>query len=93
MKIVVLAGGLSPERTVSLSSGTMAANAFLKAGHQAVLLDLFFGMPELSGSIDRLFENAKPLIHHIGRLEVGLAREHIHHCLRSIRLESLMLEL
>ena len=36
MKIVVLAGGLSPERTVSLSSGTMAANAFLKAGHQAV---------------------------------------------------------
>ncbi|MBQ3652463.1 MAG: hypothetical protein II959_08490, partial [Clostridia bacterium] len=27
MKIVVLAGGLSPERTVSLSSGTMATNA------------------------------------------------------------------
>ena len=52
MKIVVLAGGLSPERTVSLSSGTMATNAFLKAGHQAILLDLFFGMPELKGSID-----------------------------------------
>ena len=61
MKIVVLAGGLSPERTVSLSSGTMATNAFLKAGHQAILLDLFFGMPELKGSIDELFENAKPL--------------------------------
>ena len=61
MKIVVLAGGLSPERTVSLSSGTMAANAFLKAGHQAILLDLFFGMPDLDSPIEELFLNAKPL--------------------------------
>ena len=61
MKIVVLAGGLSPERTVSLSSGTMAANAFLKAGHQAVLLDLFFGMPKLDMPVEKLFENARPL--------------------------------
>jgi len=61
MKIVVLAGGLSPERTVSLSSGTMATNAFVKASHQAILLDLFFGKPELEGSIDQLFLNAKPL--------------------------------
>lgn len=61
MKIVVLAGGLSPERIVSLSSGTMACNAFLKAGHQAILLDLFFGMPELDTDIDQLFLNARPL--------------------------------
>jgi D-alanine-D-alanine ligase len=58
MKIVVLAGGLSPERIVSLSSGTMACNAFLKAGHQAILLDLFFGMPELSMDIEQLFAEA-----------------------------------
>jgi len=61
MKIVVLAGGLSPERVVSLSSGTMACNAFLKAGHQAILLDLFFGMPELDVPIEQLFTDAKPL--------------------------------
>ena len=61
MKIVVLAGGLSPERNVSLSSGTMACNAFVKAGHQAILLDLFFGMPELDRPIDQLFENAAVL--------------------------------
>ncbi len=61
MKIVVLAGGLSPERNVSLSSGTMACNAFLKAGHQAILLDLFFGMPELTVPVDQLFLDAKPL--------------------------------
>ena len=61
MKIVVLAGGLSPERTVSLSSGTMACNAFLKAGHQAILLDLFFGMPKLDVPVEQLFADAKPL--------------------------------
>ena len=61
MKVVVLAGGLSPERIVSLSSGTMACNAFLKAGHQAILLDLFFGMPELDVPVDQLFRDAKPL--------------------------------
>ena len=61
MRIVVLAGGLSPERNVSLSSGSMATNAFLKAGHQAILLDLFYGMPELHTSIDELFSSAKPI--------------------------------
>ena len=33
MKIVVLAGGLSPERNVSLSSGTMIAHALRGLGH------------------------------------------------------------
>ena len=61
MKIVVLAGGLSPERNVSLSSGTMACNAFLKAGHQAILLDLFFGMPDLTVPVDQLFRDATAL--------------------------------
>ena len=60
MKIVVLAGGLSPERDVSFSSGTMAANALLSLGHQAILVDLFFGLPDWDGSSD-LFSNAKPL--------------------------------
>ena len=60
MKIVVLAGGLSPERDVSFSSGTMAANALLSLGHQAILVDLFFGLPEWDGKSD-LFSQAKPL--------------------------------
>ena len=47
MNIVVLAGGLSPERDVSLSSGVMAANALIERGHRAVLLDLFYGMDPL----------------------------------------------
>ena len=36
MKIVVLAGGLSPERNVSLSSGAMVCEALRARGHQAV---------------------------------------------------------
>lgn len=43
MKIVVLAGGLSPERDVSLSSGALIANALLENGHDVMLLDLYLG--------------------------------------------------
>lgn len=34
MKIVVLAGGLSPERNVSLSTGTMVTEALRALGHR-----------------------------------------------------------
>ena len=44
MKIVVLAGGLSPERNVSLSSGAMVCEALRSKGHRTALVDLFFGM-------------------------------------------------
>ena len=40
MKIVVLGGGISTERDVSLSSSRMIYEALKKKGHQAVLLDV-----------------------------------------------------
>jgi len=43
MRIVVLAGGMSPERDVSLSSGSLIANALLANGHEVLLLDLYLG--------------------------------------------------
>ena len=43
MKIIVLSGGLSPERDVSLSSGALIANALIENGHDVMLLDLFLG--------------------------------------------------
>ena len=48
MNIVVLAGGLSPERNVSLSSGSLIASALRRKGHKVLLLDVYFGidMPE-----------------------------------------------
>ena len=51
MKIVVLAGGLSTERNVSLSSGTMVAQALRERGHQVALADLFFGLEDYSGTL------------------------------------------
>ena len=43
MKIVVLAGGLSPERNVSLSTGAMVTQALRELGHRAGLVDMYFG--------------------------------------------------
>lgn len=43
MKVVVLAGGTSTERDVSLSSGSMIYKALKENGHQAILLDVYLG--------------------------------------------------
>ena len=43
MNIVLLAGGLSAERDVSICTGEMVCNALKLRGHNAVLVDLFFG--------------------------------------------------
>ena len=43
MNIVVLCGGLSNERDVSITSGTGVAKALRERGHNAVLVDVFFG--------------------------------------------------
>ncbi len=55
MNIVVLAGGISAERDVSLSSGTMVANALRRAGHSAILVDSFMGLV-LSENLMKIFE-------------------------------------
>ncbi len=43
MKLVVLCGGLSPEREVSLTSGSLVAGALVRNGHEVCLLDLYTG--------------------------------------------------
>ena len=43
MKIVVLAGGTSTERDVSLKSGSMIAQALRRSGHTVILLDVYLG--------------------------------------------------
>lgn len=58
MKIVVLAGGYSPERDVSLSSGSLIANALIERGHRVLLLDVYEGLPSLPADTDVLFRSA-----------------------------------
>ncbi len=55
MKIVVLAGGLSPERDVSLSSGSLIANSLLESGHEVLLLDVYEGVPDGDKNLNQLF--------------------------------------
>ena len=43
MKIVVLAGGLSPERNVSLSSGSRVCRTLRELGHEAAFVDMYLG--------------------------------------------------
>lgn len=53
MKIVVLAGGTSTERDVSLISGSMIYQALKRKGHQAILIDVYLGY---EGDIEGIFE-------------------------------------
>ena len=55
MKIVVLAGGISTERDVSLCSGRNIYEALKGNGHDVVLVDLFLGLPEEKEPLDHLF--------------------------------------
>ena len=47
MNIVVLAGGTSTERDVSIVSGSKVCEALREKGHQAILIDVFCGKQEL----------------------------------------------
>lgn len=47
MKIVVLAGGTSTERDISIVSGTEICRALRAKGHQAVLADIFCGVEHI----------------------------------------------
>ena len=53
MKIVVLAGGLSPERNVSLSSGCKVCAALRERGHRVAFVDMFLGT---HAPVDTLFD-------------------------------------
>ena len=54
MKIVVLAGGLSTERAVSLVTGTGVCRALRENGHRAILVDLFLGLEEVPADLETL---------------------------------------
>lgn len=57
MNVVVLAGGLSPERDVSLASGMLISNALVEKGHSVLLLDLYKGIED--NEMHLLFSNEK----------------------------------
>lgn len=55
MKIVVLAGGLSTERDVSLASGAGICRTLRERGHEAFLLDVYLGFPYDADKLEEVF--------------------------------------
>lgn len=56
LNIIVLCGGLSMERDVSIKSGAMIAAALRENGHRAVLVDSFFGYTGEYDNPEEIFE-------------------------------------
>lgn len=69
MKIVVLCGGTSTEREISIVSGSGVCRALRSKGHHAILLDVFFG-DEYANLMDAFPE----------KYSVDDAVEYIHKC-------------
>ncbi len=65
MKIVVLAGGTSTERDVSLVSGAKIYKALRENGHKALLLDVFLGLEDVDGDIETVFDRGDELLGNI----------------------------
>ena len=57
MKIVVLAGGISSERDVSILSGSKIAAALRRKGHKVVTIDPYMGYEQPLEDVQALFES------------------------------------
>jgi len=65
MKIVVLAGGISTERDVSLVSGKNVYTALCSKGHQVVLLDVYLGY---EGDAQNIFKQDVDWLSQVGTI-------------------------
>ena len=68
MKIVVLAGGISTERHVSLVTGASACRALRSLGHRAILVDLYLGLEDYDGPLEAAFDAPDGFI---GQVAIG----------------------
>ena len=69
MNIAVLAGGYSPERDVSLTSGSLIANALIDEGHNVCLADVYLGIKDE----DMSFNREKKPVHRVNHSVPDLA--------------------
>lgn len=68
MNIVVLAGGLSTERDVSLITGKGVSQALKDLGHQVILLDVFMGYSDKEEDLTGIFEQADKISTSVGQI-------------------------
>lgn len=62
MKIVVLGGGISTERHVSLVTSTGVCNALRSLGHKAIFVDMYLGLEDFEGPLETAFDAPDGLI-------------------------------
>ena len=61
MNIAVLAGGYSPERDVSLTSGSLIANALIDEGYNVCLADVYLGIKDEKITKELFNKEKKPI--------------------------------
>ena len=61
MNIAVLAGGYSPERDVSLTSGSLIANALIDEGYNVCLADVYLGIKDENVTKELFNKEKKPV--------------------------------
>lgn len=66
MKIAVLSGGLSTERDVAITSGTLITKALRSRGHKVVLIDVFMGYEQEICNPEQLFEEGYSFVDNAG---------------------------
>ena len=82
MNIVVLAGGLSTERDVSLNTGTMVSKALRSKGHNVIMLDVFMGYHEEEEDITDIFNHTEAAV--IWEVPLPWIKEFQKKCLRQL---------
>ncbi len=73
MRILVLAGGYSPERDVSLTSGSLIANALVGEGNEVCLADVYLGV-ELECDMGSMFTGEPKAVHRVADTVPDLER-------------------
>ena len=68
MKIVVLGGGISTERHVSLVTATSVCKALRSLDHQAVFVDMFLGLEDWDKPLEAIFDEPDG---HCGQVAIG----------------------
>ena len=72
LNIVVLAGGLSNERNISLNTGQMVYEVLKKKGHNAILLDAFMGYDENEIKIENAFKEPDKYTLNVNKISMEL---------------------
>ena len=85
MKIVVLGGGISTERHVSLVTSTSVCKALRSLGHKAIFIDMFFGLENYEGDISDIFEAEDGLC---GNVAIETVAPDIESVIKAIKLVS-----